>query len=60
MVTVSDLDKMVMIWGNPQYVDTESVSSYKRKGYRVVTVSNGTIYVKDCLKTVAKASGLIE
>lgn len=60
MVTVSDQDRLVMIWGNPQYINSESVASYQSKGYRVVRFSNGTGSMRECLKMVIRASGLVE
>lgn len=60
MMTVSDRDKLVMVWGNPQCINSESIASYQSKGYRVVRFSNGTGGMHECLKAVIRASGLVE
>lgn len=59
VVTVSDTDKCVCIWGKPAYVDPNMISEYKARGYTIVRLSNGTGNIRECIKTVATSSGII-
>lgn len=59
VITVSDQDKCVCIWGNPAYVDLNMISEYKARGYTIVRLSNGTGNIRECIKTVATSSGII-
>ena len=59
MITVSDREKYVCVWGNPEHVDMDMIEKYKAKGYTIVRVSNGTGNIRDCLGKVIKSSGLI-
>lgn len=55
LVTVSDKNKYVCVWGNPEYLDTEIISDYKNRGYAIVKLNNGTGNIRDCFSTIAKS-----
>lgn len=59
MITVSNHDKCVCVWGNPIHADLNTISNYKAQGYTIVRLSNGTGSIKECIKVVAKSSGII-
>lgn len=58
-VTVSDEDKYICIWGNPEHPDTnlniEMITNYRNQGYAIVRLNNGTGHIKDCFRTIAKS-----
>lgn len=59
MITVSEKEKYVCIWGNPAYVDTNMIQTYKAQGYTIVKLSNGAGNIRDCIRTVAKTSNIL-
>lgn len=59
MLTVSEKEKCICIWGNFETVDPNIVSKYKDEGYTIVKLSNGSSSIRDCLKTVARSSNFI-
>lgn len=59
MITVSEQEKCVCIWGNPAYLNVEMLQAYKAKGYTIVRLNNGAGNIRDCIRIVAKTSGMI-
>lgn len=59
MITVSDQEKCVCIWGLNAHVDLDIISDYKARGYAIVRLSNGTGNIRECLRTVATSAGII-
>lgn len=55
MITVSDKDKCVCVWGNPEHSNLGLISEYQSRGYIIVRLSNGTSNIRDCIKEVAKS-----
>lgn len=59
MITVSEQERCVCVWGNLECADTDIVSEYQNKGYTIVRICNGVEDAKACLRTVIKTSGMI-
>lgn len=59
MITISDKDRCIYIWGDGIKPDPEVILKYKSKGYTIVKLSNGAGNIRECVKSVAKSSVII-
>lgn len=59
MITISEKEKYICIWGGFGTADPNTISKYKSEGYTIVTLSNGTGDIRNCLKAVAMSSDLL-
>lgn len=56
MMTVSDKEKYVCIWGTPSHHDCDMIDRYRSSGYTIVRMNNGTGNIKECIQSVLKSS----
>lgn len=59
MITISDQEKCVCIWGNCAYIDPNLLSEYKARGYAIVRLNNGSGNIRECLKAVVASASVI-
>lgn len=56
MLTVFDKEKYVCVWGILQDNTKDDLARYIAAGYKIITVSNGSTRIQDCIKTVVQTA----
>ena len=54
VITVSEQDKCVFVWGGSPCFGDGTVTSYRSKGYSIIRMNNGTGSINECIRAVTR------
>lgn len=55
MISICNDVKYIYVWGSLECADRDAINEYVKNGYRIVSFSNGTGNIEDCMKEIIKS-----